>query len=147
MNDRKILVPVDFSQQSRAALEYAAALAKGSDAQLLIVHVVDLSVQNIEGLDPLNAMEGLDAVLHDVKPTNSVIPCSHRLLEGEPVQAILNVAKEEDVEMIVMGTHGRSGINRMLMGSVAEAVVRKATCPVLTLRHPAEAPQSKAASS
>jgi nucleotide-binding universal stress UspA family protein len=139
MNARKtILVPVDFSPQSKAALEYAAAFAKDSGAELLIVHAMDLSIRRIEGLEPVDALGGLDAALHDVKPTDESIPCAYRMLDGPPAQAILKIADEENVEMIVMGTHGRSGVPRLLMGSVAEAVVQKAKCPVLTLRQPTE---------
>ena len=133
-----ILVPVDFSAHSKAALEYACSFAKDSGAELLIVHARDDTIQHIEGLGPVDVLEGLDAALHDMKPTDDSVPISHRMLEGPPAQAILKAAEEANVEMIVMGTHGRSGFRRLLIGSVAEAVVQKATCPVLTLRQPEE---------
>ena len=136
MKDRKILVPVDFSAQSKAAVEYASAFAKDSDAELLIVHVMDRAIQNLEGINPVEALEGLDTALHDVKPTDDSISCSYRMLEGPPAEMILEIAEQENVEMIVMGMHGRSGLRRLVMGSVAEAVVRNAKCPVLTLRQP-----------
>jgi nucleotide-binding universal stress UspA family protein len=76
--------------------------------------------------------------LHDVKPKDDDVRFSHQLAEGKPASAILKLAAEVNAEMIVMGTHGRSGITRMVMGSVAEEVVRKSQCPVLTLRNPVE---------
>jgi nucleotide-binding universal stress UspA family protein len=136
MSDRKILVPIDFSANSKESLEYASAFAKDYDAELLIVHVMDSAIENLDGIQPVEAMEGIDAALRDVKPTDETIPYSHRMLEGPPADTILKTAEEENVEMIVMGTHGRSGFKRLVMGSVAEAVVRKAPCPVLTLRQP-----------
>lgn len=139
MKDRKILVPVDFSAQSKAAVEYASAFARDSDAELLIVHVMDRAIQSLQGINPVEALEGIDAALLDVKPTDDAISCSYRMLEGPPAETILKTAEEENVEMIVMGTHGRSGLRRLVMGSVAEAVVRTAKCPVLTLRQPPEA--------
>lgn len=140
MANKTILVPIDFSAHSKAALEYACSFAQDSGAELLIVHARDDTIQHVEGLGPVDALEGLDAALHDMKPTDDSVSFSHRMLEGPPAQAILKAAEEEDVEMIVMGTHGRSGFKRLLIGSVAEAVVQKAKCPVLTLRQPEETP-------
>jgi nucleotide-binding universal stress UspA family protein len=136
MKDRKILVPIDFSEQSKSVIEYATAFAKDYDAELLIVHVMDPAITHLEGIQPAEALEGLNAVLREVRPADNTVACSHRLLEGAPADTILKTAKDENVEMIVLGTHGRSGLSRLLMGSVAEAVVRKAKCPVLTLRQP-----------
>jgi len=75
----------------------------------------------------------LDAV---VLP-DSHIPVERRLLAGDPADAIIHLAQTEDVDLIVMGSHGRRGLTRLLMGSVAEAVVRAAPCPVLTVKQPA----------
>ena len=77
-------------------------------------------------------------MLAEVKPTDPKVPYQHRLITGEPASAIARLAEDENVDMIVMGTHGRSGLSRLLMGSVAEAVVRRAKCPVLTYKQPAE---------
>ena len=142
MSDRKILVPVDFSDQSAAALEYASAFAKDYGAELLIVHVIEPVIQDLEGIEPIEAVEGLQAALRDVRPKDESIGYSHRMLDGPPADAILRLAEEESVEMIVMGTHGRTGFKRLIMGSVAEEVVRKAACPVLTLRQPGSASES-----
>jgi nucleotide-binding universal stress UspA family protein len=69
-----------------------------------------------------------------ISPTDSSVSTQHRLLEGDPAEEILKVAQGEGVDMIVMGTHGATGLTRLLMGSVAEHVLRKAPCPVLTVR-------------
>jgi nucleotide-binding universal stress UspA family protein len=73
-------------------------------------------------------------MLREVKPTDPAVQFEHRLLLGDPASEIVRLAEEEHAEMIVMGTHGRTGLRRLLMGSVAEAVVRRATCPVLCLK-------------
>jgi len=66
----------------------------------------------------------------------------HKLLVGDPASAIVEAAEEENVDLIVLGTHGRTGLTRLLMGSVAENVVRKAKCPVLTVKHPSPLPST-----
>ena len=76
----------------------------------------------------------LQKMLDAVKPADPGVPCRHRLAMGDPAGEILRIAAEEGVEMIVLGTHGRTGLFRALMGSVAEAVVRRAPCPVLVYR-------------
>ena len=140
MSAPKILVPTDFSPQSKAALNYAEAFAQQSGAELLIVHVIDPKIQDLKGLSPDDSMVALYEALHDIKPSDENIHCSHQIIEGPAAQAIVEMANEEKVKMIVMGTHGRTGMKRLVMGSVAEAVVRNAKCPVLTLRDPAAKP-------
>ena len=140
MSTAKILVPFDFSKQSTAALEMASAFAAASEAELLILHVVEDDFQvyfSYGNVSTESAMRGLFDALHDVQPKGHQVECIHRLVEGRPADVILKVANEESVDMIVMGTHGRSGLPRMILGSVAEEVVRKAICPVLTMREPA----------
>ena len=73
-----------------------------------------------------------------VAPADADVPHEHRLLHGDPIGEIVRLAEQEHVDMIVMGTHGRTGLSRLLMGSVAEAVVRRADCPVLVVKHPVE---------
>ncbi|MEM8681378.1 MAG: universal stress protein [Planctomycetota bacterium] len=136
MGHAKYLVPIDFSAHSEAALEYATAFAKDQDAELLIVHVVEPAIEDLEGVTQGAAMEGLVAALHERKPSDESVSYAHRLLQGTPAEAILEVADEESVALIVMGTHGRRGLNRFVMGSVAEKIVRKAACPVLTIKQP-----------
>jgi len=137
MKARKILFPTDFSSNSQAAFEMAASLARDSGAELIVLHVQDLLVDYGGGemyffAEPDN--KELTRQLNAVVPTDATVPCQHRLVIGQPGHSILQVAGEEGVDMIVMGTHGRTGLSRLLMGSVAEEVVRNAKCPVLTVK-------------
>jgi nucleotide-binding universal stress UspA family protein len=140
MKAKKILFPTDFSHCSDAALEYAATLARDTGATLLIVHVEEHPLAYGGGEMYYGAPEPDSATLRDmlskVVPKNGGVKYEHRLLMGEPAQAIVDFASSEGVDLIVMGTHGRTGLRRLLMGSVAEVVVRKAPCPVLTFRAP-----------
>ena len=79
--------------------------------------------------------ESLRERLAEVTPTDASVPHRHLLLYGDPISQIVHAAEEQRVDMIVMGTHGRTGLTRLLMGSVAEAVVRRAACPVLIVKH------------
>ncbi|MFM9195698.1 MAG: universal stress protein, partial [Planctomycetia bacterium] len=123
-----ILVPTDFSTASDAALPHAEALAKQKSASLLILHVEEPPLaygagELYYGL-PEPSSERILKMLEEVKPSDPAVPCTHRLTIGDPAGEIVRIATEEGAEMIVLGTHGRSGVTRMLMGSVAEAVVR-----------------------
>ena len=138
MAQKTIVFPTDFSHASDAALEHAEALAKQSAARLLIVHVEEPPLaygggELYYGL-PEPSSERILKMLEDVKPADPKVPFAHRLTMGDPAGEIVRIAADEGAEMIVLGTHGRSGMNRMLMGSVAEAVVRRAHCPVLVYR-------------
>ena len=137
-----ILVPTDFSTASDAALPHAEALAKQKSASLLILHVEETPLaygggELYYGL-PEPTSERILAMLEQVRPSDPVVAFTHRLTMGDPAGEIVRIAAEEGAEMIVLGTHGRSGMTRMLMGSVAEAVVRRAPCPVLVYRAAAE---------
>jgi nucleotide-binding universal stress UspA family protein len=142
MSKRKILFPTDFSHTGDAALELATSLARERGGEVLIVHVEEPPAAYGAGEmyygmpDPVT--DDLRKMLDQVKPTDPEIPCERRLITGDPATAIARLAADEGVELIVMGTHGRTGLMRLLMGSVAEAVVRRAPCPVLTLRQPGE---------
>lgn len=140
MNIRKILFPTDFSHSGDAALHFATSLARDSGASLLIVHVEEPPVaygggEMYYGI-PEPATEDLKRMLEQVKPTDPNVPYEHRLITGDPSTAVAKLAESEGVDLIIMGTHGRTGISRLLMGSVAEAVVRRAPCPVLTYKQP-----------
>lgn len=141
MNVRKILFPTDFSEQGVAVLDYASALARDAKATLVIVHVeeppVAYSSEVYFGIDAVDRTV-LWRKLGEVLPTDPSIPCIHRLAIGDPAGAIVRVAEEDACDLIVMPTHGRSGFSRLLMGSVAEAVVRMAKCPVLTIKVPTQ---------
>ena len=138
MNASKILVPTDFSTLGQTALEMATSLARDRGATLLIVHVEQPPMaygggEFYYGIEDPNREE-LQQMLSQVTPTDAAVSYEHRLLVGSPADAILHIAEKENVEMIVMPTHGRRGVLRLLMGSVAEEVVRKAKCPVLTVK-------------
>ena len=148
MSESTILFPTDFSHTGDAALEMAESIAKSRGAKLLIVHVEE-PPPVYGGGDwyygvPEPKQEQLLEMLQRVVPKDKSIPFEHRLLAGHPAQTIVEVARDEDCSMIVMGTHGRTGLMRMLMGSMAEEIVRKSPCPVLTLRDPSPSPTKKA---
>ena len=142
MKANKILFPSDFSHTGDAALEMATALARDAGATLVIVHVEEHPMAYGGGdvyygvAEPATA--DLLRMLEDIKPADPQVPYQHRLITGKPASAIARLAEDENIDMIVMGTHGRSGLSRLLMGSVAEAVVRHAKCPVLTYKQPAK---------
>ena len=120
-------------------LEYAATLARDMGATLLIVHVEEPPVAYAAGEMyygvPNPDRSELESMLTAVKPKSAEVECEYRLLSGEPAHEIVTLADEEGTDMVVMGTHGRTGLEkRLLMGSVAEAVVRRASCPVLTFK-------------
>jgi nucleotide-binding universal stress UspA family protein len=143
----RILVPTDFSKFSDNALRYGAAFAEKFGAELHLLHVVqDLSWFIPEAIllapsvtPPVDqfvtaARTALDRVVKDLNfPGVTIYP---EVNEGTPFEAIIRFAREKNIDLIVMGTHGHTGLVHMLMGSVAEKVVRKAPCPVLTVRHP-----------
>jgi nucleotide-binding universal stress UspA family protein len=139
MKAKKIVVPTDFSDRSRAVLEYAAALARENNGELLIVNVRELTpiYTTSEGLycgfDEQDHA-ALQKMLEQVRPSDANVRVRHCLLDGAPADAIVQLAAQEKADLIVMATHGRTGVMHVLMGSVAEAVVRNAECPVLTLK-------------
>jgi universal stress protein A len=142
MAAQTILFPTDFSTASDAALKHAEALAKSSGARLLIVHVEEPPLaygggELYYGLPEPNS-ERIQKMLQDIKPADPAVPYEHRMTMGDPAGEVVRIAEEEKAEMIVMGTHGRTGLTRLLMGSVAEAIVRRAPCPVLVYRESAE---------
>ena len=140
MNAKVILFPTDFSTCSDSGLRHATTLAKESGAKLVILHVEEPPPAYGAGEmyygvpDPDNPT--LRRMLAAVLPTDPSVPYEHRLVIGDPASEIVAVAKEMGADLIVMGTHGRTGLKRLLMGSVAEAVVRKSLCPVITYREP-----------
>ena len=138
MQTSVIVVPTDFSTASDAVLPHAEALAKQKSASLLILHVEEPPLaygagELYYGL-PEPSSERILAMLEAVKPSDPTVPFTHRLTMGDPAGEIVRIAQEEGADMIVLGTHGRTGMTRMVMGSVAEAVVRRAPCPVLVYR-------------
>ena len=141
---KKILVPVDFSEHSTAALDTAAVLAKQCDASLTIVHVYEpLAIAVPEGYqlfseDQLNRIfEELQRELAGQRQraeAAGVQRVDTELLHGFAVSEIQNFAQQCGFDLIVMGTHGRRWLSHALLGSVTERMVRLAPCPVLTVR-------------
>lgn len=136
-----VVHPTDFSDPSRNAFELACALARDYGARLIVLHVVapwpalasgvpvpppDPGVQQREAKEQLDRLE----VPH------ADIRAERRVEVGDPAEVVLRVAREVGASLIVLGTRGRSGLGRLLMGSVAEQVVRAAECPVLTVTAP-----------
>jgi len=136
---RTILHPTDFSEHSAYALWLACALARDHGARLVLVHVAA----------PPTAVYGGDILIpvppdsHDEERQRldqlqvpDTVPTERHLMEGDAATRILDVAEKTGSDLVVMGTHGRTGLARLLMGSVAEQIVRKAPCPVLTVKTP-----------
>jgi universal stress protein A len=138
MHASKILFPTDFSTLSDAALKHATVLARDMGAKLLIMHVEEPPAAYGTGEmyygipDP--DMPALRNMLEAVVPSDRTVPYEHRMITGDPADEIVALAEQEKADLIVMGTHGRTGLGRLLMGSVAEAVVRRARCPVFTFK-------------
>lgn len=130
-----ILHPTDLSEISNAAFRLACAFARDYGAELLVLHVYPPPINGAEEIDRDRSDEMehdlLDAV-HKLVPRDPTINTAYRIEEGFPTEVILEVARGCD--LIVMGTHGRGGITRAFMGSVAEHVLREANCPVITVR-------------
>src|SRR5262245_59381689 len=135
-----ILHPTDFSDRSEYALHLACALARDHGARLIVVHVVPQPVvAYMDGVlppDPEVVLRESKGLLDRLAVPDPDLPVERRLEEGDPASEVLRVAGEVEANLIVMGTHGRTGLGRLLMGSVAEEVVRRAPCPVLTLKTP-----------
>jgi len=140
------MVGTDFSSHSANAMRYGYSFAKQYGSALHVVHVVQdvlPYVANVEmPIAPAVLVDDMERAarqqLEEVVPEawDSELQVVRVLRRGSPFVEIVRYAKEQDVDLIVMGTHGRTGIAHMLLGSVAEKVVRKAPCPVLTVRSP-----------
>lgn len=143
MKAKTIVLATDFSDYAGDAMGYATALARDTGATLHLVHAVAPPPHSADrgfgGFDAEAEMEtGAQETLAEVKLLDESIPVVRKLLHGAPAAEIVKYAKEQDADMIVLGTHGHTGILRVLLGSVAEEVVRKAHCPVLTIKQPAK---------
>ena len=143
-----ILHPTDFSEHSTAALRLGCALARDHGARLVLLHVVmPPTIVYGEGLlppEPDSIFQEAREQLGRLEVPGAGLAIDRRCTEGDPVTEILRVAQEIRTDLIVMGTHGRTGLGRLLMGSVAEEVVRKAPCPVMTVKTPSALAESAA---
>lgn len=136
-----ILCPVDFSRPAEHALVYACAIARRHGASLELLHVLEPSAYSHDERSP--ALPPYEAVLQEklrLMAETTGCPTTITLLEGIPYLAIVERASERHADLIVIGTHGRTGAKHLLIGSVAERVVRTAACPVLAVPHPATNP-------
>jgi nucleotide-binding universal stress UspA family protein/quercetin dioxygenase-like cupin family protein len=136
-----ILHPTDFSDNSRHAFQTACALARDYRARLILLHVMYPSsdpLSEVPTPDPLRPAESQQALgsFPWPQPSDPKLRVEHRLAEGDSAQEILRLAGALPCDLIVMGTHGRTGLSRLLIGSVAEEVLRKAVCPVLAVKAP-----------
>lgn len=124
----KILYPTDFSSYSNQAYFHAVGLAEAYGAKLTVVYV------HTPGA-PGDRSHWLSQ-LEQVRPSNPKIPVSHVLLEGDPAAEIARYAADAGIDVIVIGTRGRTGVDRLVLGSVAERVMREAPCSVLVVKLP-----------
>ncbi|MBX3395020.1 MAG: universal stress protein [Phycisphaerae bacterium] len=144
----RVLFPTDFSDLSLQALKYARSFAESFKAELHVLHIVDEasiywtavapntvpigpSINELMEIAESEMQRFVQAQLADLKA-----PMVTEVLSGRPFMEIIRYAREKTIDLIVIGTHGRSGLHHVLLGSVAEKIVRKAPCPVLTIRHP-----------
>ena len=144
---KTILHPTDFSESSKHAMTYAISFAEEFEAKLVLLHVIE-EISSALYFDMLQAppltqlmvniekqaRQALDEVLPP--ELRGKLPAEYILRKGVPFVEILRCAGQVKADMIVLGTHGRTGLKHALFGSVAEKVVRKAVCPVLSVRHP-----------
>ena len=145
---KKILCPVDHSECSYLALKYAISLALKDEAKLYLMHVIDsrlydteiykFSQHKLSEIDESKIREDLMKSLPE--GTTDVLEVETLVVKGVPFNEIINAATEINVDIIVIGTHGRTGLSHVMLGSVAEKVVRKSLCPVLTVRMPPPIP-------
>jgi nucleotide-binding universal stress UspA family protein len=142
-----ILHPTDFSPRSQHAYWLSCALARDHGASIILVHVLPPPIvvygNGIVPPMPEDNRALQEQSLKTLQAQTAPIQAEIRLVDGDPVTEIVRVSKETGSDLIVMGTHGWTGLSRLLMGSVAEGVVRKAPCPVLTIKNPVETKAEK----
>jgi nucleotide-binding universal stress UspA family protein/quercetin dioxygenase-like cupin family protein len=137
-----ILHPTDFSENAHYAFQMASNLARDYHARLVLLHVMHPFVSPIMHEPLANPLEAAEAQTHWKRRfawpevSDATIQVEHRVAEGDAPEEILRLAKALQCDLIVMGTHGRSGLGRLVSGSVAEEVLRNAPCPVLAVRTP-----------
>lgn len=144
---KKILYPTDFSEHALCALPYARSFAKEYGAELHCLHVVDeayqywmaMSGESLPmGPNPQEMIKLADQQMSDFvgRHLSDGTPVVTKVGYGRPFLEIIEYAREIQADMIVLSTHGRSGLKQALLGGTAEKVIRKAPCPVLSIRHP-----------
>jgi nucleotide-binding universal stress UspA family protein len=137
---RTVLHPTDFSERSDFAFRLACSLARDYGARLIVLHVAEppmaVAGEGVLMFPPAVDLEPLRERLQQLRPRDPMVPVEHSLVQGDAATEILRVAEETKCDVIVLGTHGRTAVARLIMGSVAEQVVRRAPCPVLTVKTP-----------
>ncbi|MEK6766758.1 MAG: universal stress protein [Planctomycetota bacterium] len=139
---KKILCPIDHSDCSKEALRYAVSFAMKDEAKLYLLHVIDIRSFD-ESIDAMSKQIPDDETLNQLKTKlldcipeeiRSGMDVEAIVVQGIPFAEIIHTARENNIDMIVIGSHGRTGIAHIMLGSVSEKVIRKAPCPVLTVR-------------
>jgi nucleotide-binding universal stress UspA family protein len=139
---KTVLYPTDFSDCSRYAFGLATTMARLDKARLIVLHVRQDTGSRFAYsematyLQPDAYEDWLWKVLARFQVPDEDVTVEHQLLDGNPATEILRVADETGTDLIVMGTHGRTGLKRLVLGSIAECVLRKAHCPVITVQLP-----------
>jgi len=143
LNQKKILVPTDFSEFSDKALESAVDVAKKENATIELLHVISViqtcsvdycfDQQTLDMLEKNSINASMDQMKKEIDrvPGASSVQIETVIRKGTPYEEILNEQKEKKIDLIVIGSHGKTGLIHHLMGSVAERVMRGAKCPVL----------------
>jgi nucleotide-binding universal stress UspA family protein len=134
-----ILFPTDFSENSEQVFPTACALARDYGARIVVLHVMPEPLGQdvvVARRHPEEYYGGPERLLHQIHAADDNVRVEHRLEEGDAAEKIVEVAKDAEVGLIVIGSQGRGGLARVLLGSVAERVLRNATCPVLTVKSP-----------
>ncbi len=143
---KKVLVPIDFSDYSKSSLRYAVNFAKKFNAEIYLIYVVEpviyppdfsmgqIAIPSVNAEWDERAREELKNLAKTEIPEG--VKVKTILKNGKPFLEIIDTASEENIDLIIIATHGHSGVEHILFGSTAEKVVRKAPCPVLTLREP-----------
>ncbi len=154
MLPKKILVPTDLSDHAEAALDYACELAKKLGATIDLLNVIGVPALGVPELGVALTSTMIDTLIEDnqiaidkvadARRAHGFAIASATLKTGDPRDMICQAAEELGADLIIMGTHGRRGVSRMLLGSVAETVVRSAPCAVLTVRSQPQAKRTAA---
>jgi nucleotide-binding universal stress UspA family protein len=134
-----ILFPTDFSEHAQAVFPWACSLARDCGARIIVLHVMPppLGDEQMQARHHPEEYYGpARNALHQIHAPEDNVRVEQRLEEGDPAKVIANLAKETKAGLIIMGTHGRTGLGRVLLGSVTEQVLRAAQCPVLTVKTP-----------
>ncbi|MFH1852233.1 MAG: universal stress protein [Candidatus Neomarinimicrobiota bacterium] len=145
-NISKILVTTDFSNYSRSAFPKAITLARQFDASILLLHVIQPVITPSEytwGIQPIELQheheqhceQALQKLISDYFPDD--LQVAGRIVHGIPFKEVIEISRSENVDLIIIATHGLSGLSHILFGSTAEKIVRKSACPVLVVRDPA----------